>query len=139
MNKKFSVRLDEWVRKKEVTRVRKDKNLVTFLALKEDIKEALNNGFSMKTVWEFMYENEHFKLRYETFVKYVNKHIKNEIKIIKTIEKKPELTQQENNKTPKTKSPKILKSEKINNEQKHQDKTISGFVFDATPNKEDLI
>lgn len=146
MAKKFNERLDEWVKNRETSRARKDKNLVAFLALKDDIKAALDNGFSMKTIWEFMYENEQFKLRYETFLKYVNKHIKNQNQIthevqIPAIDKKEKQLNKTKQKKPEpdSMSSQISTVESSITQSKQHDKSIGGFVYDATPNKEDLI
>ena len=50
--------------------------LPQFLAMKEVIEEALRRGWSMKTIWEVLYEQKKFTGRYNCFAIYVRKYIK---------------------------------------------------------------
>lgn len=73
MKQRYTDELGEWIKKrKEKTR---DKNLVAFLAVKADIQEALNEGYSVKIIWEHMFENKRIEYGYETFLNYTNRMI----------------------------------------------------------------
>ena len=50
--------------------------LPQFLAMKESIEEALRRGWSMKTIWEVLYEQKKFTGRYNCFAIYDRKYIK---------------------------------------------------------------
>lgn len=51
--------------------------LPAFLAARSDVIEAMTAGFALKTIWEHMHEIGRIPFRYETFLKYVNRHITN--------------------------------------------------------------
>lgn len=47
-----------------------------FLAMKELIEDALHRGWSMKAIWEVLYEQKKFTGRYNCFAIYVRRYIK---------------------------------------------------------------
>ncbi|MGB0129581.1 MAG: TraK family protein [Rhodocyclaceae bacterium] len=49
--------------------------LPAFLAARSDVIEAMAAGFAVKTIWEHMHEIGRIPFRYETFLKYVDRHI----------------------------------------------------------------
>lgn len=51
--------------------------LPAFLAARSDVIEAMTAGFALKTIWEHMHEIGRIPFRYETFLKYVHRHISN--------------------------------------------------------------
>ena len=74
-SKNYMEELSEWVKKREASRQRRDKNLVTFLALRADMKAAIGAGYTVKTIWEHLFETEKISCCYETFLKYIQQHI----------------------------------------------------------------
>ncbi|HAT8252351.1 TPA: conjugal transfer protein TraK [Legionella pneumophila] len=84
---------------------------IQFIALKEDIREALDKGCSMKAVWETLSDEGQISFGYKAFRHYVLKLIKSE---------------QEN-----TKDDKQSKSKTTNE--------IKGFTFNPIPNPEELL
>ena len=56
MPKSYPEELAEWVKKREATRPRQDKNVVAFLALKSDVQDAIAAGYSLLTIWEHLHE-----------------------------------------------------------------------------------
>lgn len=76
MKKPYTDQLAEWVKKREKSRPRQDKGLVAFIAVKDDITEAIDAGYALKTIWEHLHETGKIPYRYETFLKHVKKHIK---------------------------------------------------------------
>ena len=71
--------------------------LVSFLAVMDDVKEALEFGYKSKHIWNDLTETGRIKFSYRQFCHYVKKHIKGDIKPEKT---KP-VEQLEQNKTRK--------------------------------------
>jgi len=128
MKKHYSKELGEWVMAKK-TRVR-DKNLVAFLSVKADVQDALNEGYSVKTIWEHMYEKKRIEFGYDTFLNYTNRLIrrKKEIPDTEKNEQHPTTTKNETTKQGKEQQP--------TTEQKPAQ--VTGFKFNPIPNKEEL-
>ena len=76
MAKSYTEQLAEWVKKREASRPRQDKNVVAFLAVRADVKDAMDAGYALKTIWEHLHETGKIAYRYETFLKHVKRHIK---------------------------------------------------------------
>lgn len=116
----YTDQLAKWVKEKKATP--RNKNLVAFLAVRADVKEAIDAGYPVKTVWENMHELKRIEFGYDTFLNYVNRHIRDSQETRKTspIESKSpdEATQQ----TTKTTKPGAL----------------PGFTFNPVPNAEEL-
>lgn len=74
MAKSYSQQLAAWVQQRPSTR--RDKNVVAFLAVRDDVKEALDEGYAVKTVWAHMYESKRIEFGYDTFLNYVNRHLR---------------------------------------------------------------
>jgi hypothetical protein len=51
-------------------------NLVAFLAIRDEVKAALETGNSVKTVWADMRECKRIEIGYEVFLHYVNRLIR---------------------------------------------------------------
>ncbi|AMQ28666.1 TPA: TraK family protein [Legionella pneumophila] len=92
------------------------KNKVAFLALKEDIIEALSDGWPMKAIWETLTEEGKISFTYKTFRLYVAQLIRNDSK---------------NEPQEKTKEDKQKKSNATNE--------IKGFTYNPIPNLEELL
>jgi hypothetical protein len=75
MAKSYSEQLAEWV-KRRPSPTRRDKNVVAFLAVRDDVKEALDEGYAVKTVWAHMHESKRIEFGYDTFLNYVNRHLR---------------------------------------------------------------
>lgn len=123
MAKRYTDQLAEWAKKREASRPRQDKNVVAFLAVRTDVKEAMDAGYALKTIWEHLHETKKIAYRYETFLRHVRRHIKQ---------------------TPQPEIPpadlKDNKAEaKTTKKEQEPPPSVSGFRFDATPKKEDLI
>lgn len=129
MAKSYTEELADWVSKRKAQRPRQDKNVVAFLAVKGDVKAALDAGYSMKTIWEHLHDTGRIEYRYETFTLHVKRHIRAKPPAGKQVEEqskpqalaaatKPDHVQSEPRKTPPP--------------------SVGGFTFNATPKKEDL-
>lgn len=114
MTKKYTDELTKWVKQREASRPRQDKHLVAFLSVRTEVKEALDLGYSVKTIWEHMHEIGKIKYRYETFLKHIRRHIKEEP------------------------APPTIQPEEKEEPQKTEPAKMAGFKFDPTPKKEEL-
>lgn len=56
-------------------RTKARKNKVTFLAMREDISEALEKGWSITIIWEMLRDEGSFTTTYNTFRLYVLKYL----------------------------------------------------------------
>ncbi|MGJ7582668.1 TraK family protein [Variovorax sp. RHLX14] len=74
MTKNYTDQLAQWATKRQ-GRAR-ERNLVVFHALQDDVRAALDAGFSSKTIWAHMQEQGRIDFGYETFLDYVNRVIK---------------------------------------------------------------
>ena len=68
--------LAKWVREREEKRPRQDQSLVAFLAARQDVVDAMEAGYSLKTIWENLHETGRIRVRYDTFLKHVRRHIR---------------------------------------------------------------
>jgi hypothetical protein len=74
MGRTYTDELASWVKKQETKG--RDKNLVAFHGVRDDVSAAMEAGFSAKTVWANMHESGRLAFGYETFLSYVNRHVK---------------------------------------------------------------
>lgn len=84
---------------------------IQFIALKEDIQEALDKGCSMKAIWETLSDEGQISFGYKAFRHYVLKLIKPE-------------------------QEKIRDEQARESKPKHE---IKGFTFNPIPNPEELL
>ncbi|HCU5992216.1 TPA: TraK family protein, partial [Legionella pneumophila] len=70
----YTDQLAKWIIEKKSTS--RNKNLVAFLAVKSDVIEALDAGYSVKTVWANMRELKRIDVGYDAFLNHVNRHIR---------------------------------------------------------------
>lgn len=127
---KFADELAAWVKKKPAKQPRQDRHVIAFLAVKEDVKSALDAGYSMKTIWEYMQETGRIATRYETFTLHVKRYIKNAPAPVRQAPAAAEPAPQAKGK-PKSKAKQTAK--------KAAAPSPSGFSFNASPNADDLI
>jgi Family of unknown function (DUF5338) len=104
------------------------KNRVVFLALREDIKEAMKDGWALKQIYRTLHTQKNITFSYQTFVNYANELIlkpKQSLVIIKqdSICKSPEQEQTAHTTEEKTKKSHELPS----------------FTFNPIAKREDLI
>ena len=124
MSKNLSEQLNEWVEQKKAIKLTRNKNRVAFLALKDDIKDALDKGHAAKTMWAYLSETGRFTCTYESFLRYINREIYQ-------------------NQKPKRAATTIKKQAvgggSTDTQKEEQQKTEpAGFVFNPVPNPEDL-
>ncbi|MCW8444704.1 TraK family protein [Fluoribacter gormanii] len=98
------------------------KNKVEFLALREDISEALEKGWSITVIWETLRDEGSFTATYNTFRLYVLKYLNGQ---------KPVYSQKESVEV-ETKNPAV-------NSSKKKDISIPSFKYNPIPNIKDLL
>lgn len=98
------------------------KHRVEFLAMREDISEALEKGWSLTIVWETLRDEGGFTATYNTFRLYVLKYLNGQM---------PGYSQQESVEV-RTKNPAVNSSEK-------KDISIPSFKYNPIPNIKDLL
>ena len=127
----YTDQLAKWVKEKKSTP--RNKNLVAFLAVRADIKEALDAGYDVKTVWENMRELKRIEFGYDTFLNYVNRQVRQP----QTHHLSP-LTEPESAQT--SKDSKAKQPEEIIKKTSNATKpgTLPGFTFNPVPNEEEL-
>ena len=125
MAKSYPEQLGEWVKKRQSTK--RDKNLVAFLAVKNDVQAALDAGYAVKTIWANMLDTQRIEFGYDTFLNHVNRLIR------RPQAARPTETETTATANSDTKS-KTSKTQKTTTPPFSQ----AGFVFNPKPNKEDL-
>lgn len=76
MANRYADELAEWVSARPARRPRQDRSLVAFLAVKEDVRAALEAGYAMKTIWAHLHATGRIESRYETFTLHVKRHLR---------------------------------------------------------------
>ena len=134
---KFVDELEKWAqaRDKRQKKRRQDASAVEFLAVKKDVNEAIEKGYALKTIWEYLKESGRIRFTYETFRRHVKRFIKTPTKNQTTLATVDTPAEKQAD-TPK--SAPAEKRDEANTEKKKLPGTGS-FKFDAKPNKEDLI
>jgi hypothetical protein len=122
MTKKLSSRIAERIAIKKSSRSAMYR--ATFLVLRDDIVQALDDGWSIKTIWETLHEEGKINFTYQSFLTYVKRVI---------LAPKPVAANIETAKPPLPKPPEPTKPMQL------MAPGVRGFTFQATPNKEDLI
>ncbi|WP_426107453.1 TraK family protein [Massilia sp. TSP1-1-2] len=129
MTKSYPEQLAEWVKRRESTK--RDKNLVAFLAVRDDIKLAVDAGYAVKTIWANMHEEKRVAFGYDTFLNYVNRHIRDKstrpaevLPVRLTVDRgRPESKAAPQKQGPKVKAP----------------DAPTGFTFNSQPDVKELI
>ena len=64
-------------REQKARRLTRKDYLPAFMAARSNVMEAMAAGFALRIIWEHMHEIGRIPFRYETFLKYVHRHITN--------------------------------------------------------------
>jgi hypothetical protein len=119
MGKNYPDQLGDWVRQRAATT--RDKNLVAFLAVRDDVRAALDAGYAVKTIWSNLHESKRISVSYTAFLHYVRKF----------------LSQPAGATDMQPVAPAAVDETTF----RHIDKPAkaAGFVFNPTPKKEELL
>jgi hypothetical protein len=133
MAKTYPELLGEWVKRRESTK--RDKNLVAFLAVRDDVRDAVKAGYAVKTIWANMYEEKRVTFGYDTFLNYVNRHIRRPEK--GPADNTPSRPVHQPVNAPGRQGPKF-EPDAAGPQVKKPD-VGRGFTFNSAPRKEDLL
>ena len=126
MSKKLTelIALAEMQRRQQGTGI---KNRSAFLALRDDIKEAMLDGWALKQIYRTLHTQQKITCSYQTFVNYANALIlkPKPLAITPNPDAKSHVEQKVTNPSAKI---------SMNNSQE-----LPGFIFNPIANKEDLI
>lgn len=130
--KNYPAELTEWKKKQ---RQRNKETLVSFLAVRLDVKAAIDVGYALKTIWEHMHETGRVSFRYETFLRHVKRHI-TQAAVEQVKAATPGLTT-EGKETNSARKTEILRP--AQETKKIDPSTAGSFTFNPKPNKEELL
>jgi hypothetical protein len=71
--------LAAWVQDQSPKKHGQDANAVAFLAVREDVEAAVAAGFPLTTIWRHLHETQRLGFRYDTFLRYVRKHVRRDV------------------------------------------------------------
>jgi hypothetical protein len=120
MTKTYIEDLAAWTKDRENKATRNDKYVVAFMAVKCDVQAALEDGYAMKTIWEHLTAKGRLNCRYETFTHHVKRYIHT-----KSDAAVPSAETQASPATPALPP--------------RDPPKITGFTFNPSPRKEDLL
>lgn len=133
---KFTDGLEKWV--KQQKKRRQDTSVVEFLAVSKEVTEAIQSGYSMKTIWSYLTERQQVRTSYETFRRHVKRFVKTQRTSQPVLAAKNQADVSDLNSDDKSESSqKIKKNDKPVKKQALPGASV--FKFDAKPNQEDLI
>jgi hypothetical protein len=125
MAKRLSVRIAERTGRK--TASRNGRNRAAFLAVRTDVKQALDDGWPVKVIWETLHEEGKIAFSYAAFCRYVKRlvvgrrlEIGRDVAAGKKRKREPE-------------------EEGFHSLDKNSTAGLPSFTFNSTPKKEDLI
>lgn len=142
MAKSLSTRIAERAARKKPSR--NAQNRATFLSLRGDVKQALDDGWPVKTIWETLHDEGKVSFSYQAFRGYVNRLIlsprASEEAALAQVEAEPSPPAKPPTGQVKAQQQSGTKAQKPNpaEPRKKESVGIPGFTFNPTPNKEDL-
>lgn len=139
MAKSYTRQLNEWV-KQTGHSSKPDRNRVAFLAVKEDVREALEEGWSVKTIWTHMVEQERIGFGYDTFLAYVNRHVRASADpTAASAGRRPPTRLNDPQGQPPRAPKEAITPDRSVPATPYAPEPMSGFTFNAAPNREELI
>ena len=129
MTKNLSARIAERAARKKPPR--NGQNRVTFLAMREDVKQAIDDGWPVKTIWETLHEEGKVSFSYQAFIGYANRLILSSSASRTTVSTPMAV----DSRIGKQRNPATAQATEKNPE----GPTTNGFTFNRAPKKEDLL
>ena len=124
MAKKLSVRIAERTGR---TPSRNGRNRAAFLAVRTDVKQALDDGWPVKAIWETLHEERKITFSYPAFCRYVKRLV---------VGRRLEI---ERDAAAGKKGKGEPERDGSNSVDKNTASGLPGFTFNSKPKKEDLI
>ncbi|MBP9806400.1 MAG: TraK family protein [Candidatus Accumulibacter sp.] len=132
MAKSLSARIAERIaRKKRAGNVR---NRAAFLALRGEVRQAIDDGWPVKTIWETLHDEEKVTFSYQAFRGYVNRLI-----LLPPVSGEAAPAAVVADQSRQAASRLALQSAKNPAEWQPEKPAATGFTFNRTPKKEDLL
>jgi hypothetical protein len=125
MAKSLSERIAERAKRKKPSR--NAQNRAAFLAVRADVKQALDDGWPVKSIWETLHEEGKVTFSYQAFRGYVNR-------LILAVKADATSPASEPAKPGEDIKPKAAASST-----KQKPAQMSGFTFQPNPDKKDLL
>lgn len=75
MTKCYTEELSDWMRQQQQPAARTRTGLVDFLAVRQDVRAAIEAGYSLKLIWQHLHSTDRIRYRYETFLRHVHQHL----------------------------------------------------------------
>lgn len=123
MRRSYPDELAAWIKTRAPKKRRQDVAAVAFLTVRADVKDAIDAGYAVSTIYEHMRETGRVKSTYETFRKHVQRFIK---AAPAAVASKPPSTEAKQSAV----QPQPKKTEPAG---------IAGLTFNPQPNKKDLL
>ena len=131
MTKSLSERIAERAKRKKPSR--NAQNRAAFLAVRADAKQALDDGWPVKSIWETLHEEGKVTFSYQAFRGYVNRLIL----AVKTDKAPPPAS--ESAKPGEDVKPEIAAASESASSTKQKPARMPGFIFQPNPDKKDLL
>jgi len=126
----YPEKLAKWINSQKGSSSRYKKHLVAFLAIKDDVKAALDTGHTMKNIWLHMRAEGKISFSYKSFTQYVHRYLKENDE------------HKENRSTTDTEKKECLKQQSnkpVSSEEKNASAITAVFKIDHTSEKGDFI
>lgn len=131
MKKNYAERLELWVRQRASSP--REKNRAAFVAVRDDVREALAQKYPVKVIWQNLHEEGVITFGYDAFLNYVHRfglHAEfGQLAVDVSNDQKPS--------TGARRSDVETQTVKVSSTEKHL--APDGFVFNPIPNKEELL
>jgi hypothetical protein len=130
----MSKKLTELIAQAEMQRQQQStgiKNRSAFLALRDDIKEAMADGWALKQIYRTLHTQQKITCSYQTFVNYTNELILKSKQVANPATILNQDTKQE--------TPKKIATRNDTETIIKKPPELPGFIFNPIANKEDLI
>ncbi|QSQ62212.1 TraK family protein [Xanthomonas translucens] len=134
----FPDELAAWIEKRAAKKRRQDAAAVAFLAVRGDVKAAMDSGYAVTTIYEYMRETGRVKCSYETFRKHVQRFIKAAPAAPAPVPS-PAADQAKGEKPAQQVGGSKAKKPKAPEPKKPESAGIAGFNYNPKPNREDLL
>ena len=131
MAEDFSNQLAQWVEQRGLQT--SDKNLVAFMAVRDDVKLAIDTGYAVKTVWANLRETGRIDLGYKTFLNYVRRCLGPSPDPAAASPVRPTVA------TVAAAAPPSRESNPVKTPTRGLPLAMPGFVYNPVPNKEELL
>ena len=132
MAKTLSQRIAERTKTKEASK--KGKNRASFLAVRDEVRQSIEDGWAIKEIWECLHAEGKISFGYDAFIGYVNRLILHPV----TLPPAPSTLPGRSTRTTKS-SPSPTPLAGTTPPASQPPAVKAGFSFNPTPDKEDLM